>query len=270
MVKRSLVVFVVAVLGLAGFSPVAGAVAPSGCTTSIQWVQQGSDYFNGLGSVQCTSGRYKAKEVCLNNQTGAGYVIYGTQVVNAPATATVLCRTGNSGLSVAAVTDPPDSGLTGCVSWTEWVTQGSNLFYGRGQAQCDTGRYRVKSLCKNEQTGDYYILYGTQAVTAPSAVSITCNTGNTAQIVQAVADPAATGLAGCMTWSAWIVQGSTLYYGRGSAQCDSGRYQARLACHNVQTGQDYVVYAPVVTAPATSTGTCLSGNSATAVTTQAA
>jgi hypothetical protein len=61
-----------------------------------------------------------------------------------------------------------------------------------------------------------------------------------------------------------------LYYGRGSAQCDSGRYQARLACHNVQTGQDYVVYAPVVTAPATSTGTCLSGNSVTAVTTQAA
>ncbi|WP_326953860.1 hypothetical protein [Amycolatopsis sp. NBC_01286] len=278
--KRWFLALVAAVLGLAALAAPASAavqvaqvaqVAPAGCTTSIQWVQQGNNYFYGLGNLQCTSGRYRAKAVCINNQTGAGYVNYGTQVVTAPATATVLCNTGNSAQAVYAVTDPLDAGVPGCVSWVEWVNQGgNNLFYGRGQAQCDTGRYRVKALCKNEQTGDYYILYGTQVVTAPAAVSVTCNTGNTAQIVQAVADPAATGLAGCMTWSAWIVQGSTLYYGRGSAQCDSGRYQARLACHNLQTGQDYVVYAPVVTAPATSTGTCLSGNSATAVTTVAA
>ncbi|QKV73789.1 hypothetical protein [Amycolatopsis sp. Hca4] len=270
MVKRWFLVFVAAVLGMAGLSSPASAAAPTGCTTSIQWVQQGSNYWDGLGSVQCTSGRYKAKEICINNQTGSGYVLYGTQVVNAPAAATVLCYTGNSARAVYAVTDPPDAGVTGCVGWSEWVSQGSNLFWGRGQAQCDTGRYRAKVLCRNEQSGDYYILFGYQTVTAPAAVSLTCNTGNTAQTVQAVADPPATGLAGCMTWSAWIVQGSSLYYGRGSAQCDSGRFQARLACHNVQTGQDYVVYGPVVTGPATSVGECQYGNSVTAVTAQAA
>jgi hypothetical protein len=272
--KKWFLVVVALLLGLTALAAPASAapqVAPAGCTTSIQWVQQGNNYFSGLGNVQCTSGRYRAKESCINNQTGAGYVIYGTQIVNAPATATVLCNTGNSATAVYAVPDPPDSTLPGCVSWVEWVNQGgNNLFYGRGQAQCDNGRYRVKSLCKNEQTGDYYILYGTQVVTAPAAVAVTCNTGNTAQIVQAVADPPAAGLAGCMAWSAWIVQGSTLYYGRGSAQCDSGRYEARISCHNLQTGQDYVVNTSPVTAPATATGTCQSGNSATAVTTVAA
>jgi uncharacterized protein (UPF0179 family) len=267
--KKLLLVLAAVLLGVVGVVTPAAAqapqLAPAGCTTSIQWVTQGSNYFYGLGSVQCTSGRYRAKEICINNQTGAGYVIYGTQVVNAPATATVLCNTGNSAQTVYAVTDPPDSGQTGCVSWSEWVTQGSNYFYGRGQAQCDTGRYKVKVVCLNEQTGVHYVLTGTQAVTAPAAVSLTCNTGNTAQTVQAVADPPTGGTSGCVAWTEWVTQGSNYFFGRGEAQCDTGQYRVKALCHNNQSGDYYILYGPAVSAPTIVSVTCNTGNTAQTV-----
>jgi len=69
----------------------------------------------------------------------------------------------------------------------------------------------------------------------------------------------------------WVHDGyNSMYYGRGTAQCDSGRYHVQIGCHSVQTGQDYVVYGPTTTAPATSTTTCYSGNVAQTVTAVAA
>lgn len=272
MIRRWFLALAAACLGVCFLPAPAWAAAPmadpTGCTTSIQWVQQGSNYFYGQGNISCTTGSYKAKVVCHNNQTGVGYVAYGTQVVNAPATATALCLTGNTAETVLPVANPLGTGLTGCAHWTDWVTQGSNLFYGRGGVQCDTGRYKLKVLCHNNQTGDDYIIYGTQVVTAPASVTATCNTGNTATAVQAVADPPGPGVTGCLTWSAYVVWGNTIFYGRGNAQCDSGRYEAVITCQNVQTGQFYTVYSGAVTAPATATTTCNSGNTATAVVAQ--
>ncbi len=169
-------------------SPVTSAApaTASGCTTSIEWVTEGSDYYYGRGNIQCATGRYRAKNVCHNLQTGEGYVVYGTQVVNAPATATVTCHTGNVAESVLAVDDPPAAGVTGCATWIEWVTEGSDYYYGRGRLQCDTGRYKADTFCHNMQTGEDYVVHGTQVVNAPDVATTTCNTGNVAQSVQAV------------------------------------------------------------------------------------
>lgn len=159
---------------------------PTGCTTWIEWVHEGNSHYYGRGSVQCGTGRYKVKIQCRNLQTGVGYVVYGSQVVNAPSAATTTCNSGNVAESVHAVQDPPATGLTGCVSWMEWVHEGNSHYYGRGSVQCDTGRYQVQIQCRNLQTGVNYVVYGTEAVNAPSLATTTCYPGNRAQSVSAV------------------------------------------------------------------------------------
>lgn len=177
------------VFATAGVTPAAASTqaTPTGCTTSVQWVQQGSSYWYGKGNVTCATGRYKAKNVCRNQQSGDAYVLYGTQAVNAPGTATVTCYSGNVAEAVHAVEDPPGIGLTGCVTWSQWVLQGNNYFYGRANAQCDTGQYRIRVTCHNMQTGQNYVITGSQIVTAPTATTVTCYTGNVVQSAQAVA-----------------------------------------------------------------------------------
>ncbi|MFG1954988.1 hypothetical protein [Micromonospora sp. NPDC048830] len=163
-------------------------VAPTGCTTWVEWVQEGSNvYYQGRGNVQCATGRYKVKLQCRNLQTGVGYVVYGGYAVNAPGTATALCYSGNVAERVYPVEDPlPTVGVTGCIGWAEWVHEGSNYhYYGRGTAQCDTGTYRVQINCRNVQTGQRYVVYG-PAVTAPSISTTTCYRGNVADAVTGV------------------------------------------------------------------------------------
>ncbi|WP_405093270.1 hypothetical protein OG767_10795 [Micromonospora sp. NBC_01392] len=161
--------------------------AASGCTTWVEWVQEGGNsYYYGRGNVQCTSGRYKVKLRCRNLQTGVGYVVYGGYAVNAPGTATTTCYSGNVAEGVYPVDDPlPTTGVTGCVSWAEWVHEGSNHYYGRGTAQCDTGTYRVQIQCRNAQTGQRYVVSG-PAVTAPAISTTTCYQGNVADVVSGV------------------------------------------------------------------------------------
>lgn len=196
MIRRLFPTLAATVLAVAALATPASAAQPStsgpttlatptGCTTSVEWVQEGSNYYYGRGKVQCTTGRYKAKLVCRNQQTGVGYVRYGSQVVSAPNTAVALCDTGNTVESVHAVPDPLPTGLSGCVGWSEWVVEGSNYYYGRGRAQCDTGRYAVQLSCRNVQTGQLYTLTG-YAVNAPSTATLTCYTGNRVESVQAV------------------------------------------------------------------------------------
>ena len=271
-IRRIWTALAVTALALCAFSAPAQAsphtvqAAPSGCTTSVEWVQEGTNvYYYGRGKVHCTTGRYRAKAQCRNEQSGEGYVVYGTQVVSAPAEATVTCNTGNVAEAVFAVQDPPPSGTSGCASWVEWVHQGSNHFYGRASVQCDTGRYRVKAQCRNEQSGEGYVVYGTQVVSAPAEATVTCNTGNVAETVAAVQDPPASGTTGCVTWREWVTEYNSHYYGRGLAQCDTGQYQAEVSCHNVQTGQDYVRYGAVTSAPAQASVLCMSGNVAQSV-----
>ncbi len=164
------------------------AIAPTGCTTSTEWVTEGSNYYYGRGKVQCTTGRYKVKIQCRNKQTGVGYVVYGSSAVNAPGTATTTCNTGNVAEKVYPVADPLPTGgaTTGCAPWMEWVHEGSNHYYGRGRVQCDTGRYKVKINCRNLQTGATYVVYGTQVVTAPGTATRTCYSGNVAESVEAL------------------------------------------------------------------------------------
>lgn len=180
MIKRMAPAVAVVLLGLFGLvlpAP-AQAATPTGCTTSTQWIQQGSDYFYGQGNVTCTGGSYRAKAECKNQQTGAQYVKYGTQVASAPATASVVCNTGNVAEKVAAVADPLGSGITGCMYWANWIQQGSNYFYGQASVQCDTGSYRIRISCHNQQTGQDYYVYGSTTVTAPNVTTALCNTGN--------------------------------------------------------------------------------------------
>ena len=242
------------------------SAAPAGCTTSIQWVQEGSNYYYGRGSVQCTSGRYTVKLLCRNQQTGVGYVLYGTSAVNAPAAATTTCYTGNTVEGVFAVEDPiPVGAMTGCTPWAEWVSAGSDYYYGRGRVQCDTGRYKVYIQCRNLQTGQGYVVNGATAVEAPNTATTTCYTGNRAEAVFAVADPRPTGMSGCATWREWVNQGGSHYFGRGSAQCASGRYKARLSCRNLQSGATYTTDTSTVSAPNVATTTCYTGNVVDAV-----
>jgi hypothetical protein len=166
--------------------PPAVEAAPTGCTSWIEWVHEGSSHYYGRGNVQCDTGRYKAKNVCRNLQTGVGYVVYGTQVVDAPAVASVTCNSGNVAESVHAVEDPAPAGVTGCTAWIEWVHEGNNHYYGRGKTQCDTGQYRARTTCRNLQTGQGYVVDASQVVTAPNEATATCNSGNVAEGVQAV------------------------------------------------------------------------------------
>ncbi len=239
--------------------------APAGCTTSTEWVQEGNNYYYGRGKVQCSTGRYKVKLLCRNQQTGEAYVVYGGLAVNAPNTATTTCYTGNVAEGVFAVEDPLPTGLTGCTPWMEWVHEGSNHYYGRGRVQCDTGRYKVKIQCRNQQTGQAYVVTGSVAVNAPNTATTTCYSGNVAESVFAVEDPRPVGVTGCATWREWVHDGYNHYYGRGSVQCEGGRYKVKLSCRNVQTGQTYVNYSTAVYAPYVATTTCYTGNVADAV-----
>jgi hypothetical protein len=244
----------------------AHAAAPTGCTTSVQWVQEGSNYYYGRGNVQCTSGRYTVKLQCRNQQTGVGYVVYGGTAVNAPATATTTCYTGNTVDGVFAVEDPRPVGvLSGCTPWAEWISSGSNYYYGQGRVQCDSGRYKVYIQCRNLQTGQGYVVSGATAVDAPATASTTCYLGNQAESVFAVADPRPSGISGCATWREWVNQSGNYYFGRGSVQCASGRYKARLSCRNLQSGATYTTDSAVIDAPYTATTTCYIGNVVDAV-----
>jgi len=71
--KRIVVTLAVAMLGLVPIAQPATAqvqAQPTGCTTSIEWVQQGSNYFYGKGNLTCSTGSYKARsrpqEWCLS------------------------------------------------------------------------------------------------------------------------------------------------------------------------------------------------------------
>ncbi|MBM6404884.1 hypothetical protein JQN72_11590 [Phycicoccus sp. CSK15P-2] len=161
---------------------------------------------------------------------------------------------------------PASAAPTGCTTTTEWVHEGSSHYYGRGKVTCTTGRYTVKLQCRNQQTGVGYVRYGGSAVDAPSTATATCLSGNVAEQVQAAEDPRPTTVAGCVTWMEWVHSGSTHYYGRGRAQCDGGTYRAQIQCHDLQSGRTYLAYGTTVTAPATSTGLCRSGNVAGTVT----
>lgn len=243
----------------------ARAAAPTGCNATMQWVQEGSNYYFGRGNMQCAIGRYKVKLLCRNQQTGVGYVVYGGTAVNAPATASTTCNTGNTVEGVFAVEDPKPVGvLTGCTPWAEWINSGGNYYYGMGRVQCDTGRYRVHIQCRNLQTGQGYVVAGA-AADAPNTISTACNTGNQAESVFAVADPRPSGMSGCATWREWVHQSGSSYFGRGSAQCASGRYKVRLNCRNLQTGATYTTDSVAVYAPTTATTTCYFGNVADAV-----
>lgn len=248
------------------FAIPARAATPTGCSTSMQWVQEGSNYYYGRGNLQCTGGRYKVKLLCRNQQTGVGYVVYGSTAVNAPSTVSTTCNTGNTVEGVFAVEDPKPVGvLTGCTPWAEWINSGGNYYYGQGRVQCDTGRYKVYIQCRNVQTGQGYIVTGGAAVDAPNTTSTSCNTGNRAESVFAAADPRPSGMSGCATWREWVNQSGYSYFGRGSAQCASGRYIVRLSCRNLQTGATYTADSPAIYAPSTATTTCFVGNVVDAV-----
>lgn len=249
----------------AQFGSPASSAPPTGCNASMQWVSEGSNYYFGRGSVQCSGGRYTVKLLCRNQQTGVGYVVYGGAAVNAPSTATTKCNTGNTVEGVFAVQDPiPVGTFTGCTPWTEWVHSGSNHYYGRGRVQCDTGRYKVHIQCRNLQSGQGYVVTGA-AVNAPDTSTTTCNSGHQAESVFAAADPRPSGMSGCATWSEWVHQSGSSYFGRGSAQCASGRYKARLSCRNLQTGSTYTTDSAAISAPNRATATCNFGNVADAV-----
>lgn len=146
---------------------------------------------------------------------------------------------------------------TGCTTWSSWVYQGNNIFEGQGNVSCATGSFEAKDLCWNEQTGDAYVKYGTQVVTAPNTATVICDTGNAAEQVAAVAEPPGTGVTGCMSWSNWVFTGyNSAYLGLGVIQCDTGSYRAKIVCHNVQTGWDATIYGSYATAPATASGIC--------------
>jgi hypothetical protein len=185
--KRLLMTAAAVLLGLFPLViPAQAQAEPTGCTTSVQWVQQGNNYFQGKGNVTCATGSYEAKLECWNEQTGGVYVKYGTQVADAPGTASAICDTGNVAEKVAAVAEPPGTGVTGCMSWTQWVYTGYNSGYlGLGVVQCDTGTYQVMIDCHNMQTGYDYVLYGSEA-TAPASASGTCSNPYEAVTVTAV------------------------------------------------------------------------------------
>lgn len=247
------------------FAAPAHAAAPTGCNATMQWVQEGSNYYFGRGSVQCTSGRYKVKLLCRNQQTGVGYVVDGSTAVSAPSTVSATCNTGNTVEGVFAAEDPRPVGvLTGCTPWAEWVTSGSSSYFGRGKVQCDSGRYKVYIQCRSLQTGQGYVVSGS-AVDAPNTSTTTCNSGHQAESVFAAADPRPSDMSGCATGREWVQQSGGAYYGRGSAQCASGRYKVRLNCRNLQTGATYVNDSAAVSAPYTATTTCYYGNVVDAV-----
>ncbi|MBQ1075831.1 hypothetical protein KBX06_22105 [Micromonospora sp. C31] len=188
--------------------------------------------------------------------------LLGVSVLATPAQAAPAARPAQVTQSAPTAQAAP----TGCVTWIEWVHQGSSHYYGRGNVQCDTGRYKVKIQCRNMQTGVGYVVYGSLAVNAPSTATTTCYSGNVAEAVFAVQDPPATGVTGCAPWIEWVHQGSSHYYGRGRVQCDTGSYKVKIQCRNLQTGVGYIVTGTqVVTAPNVATTTCYSGNVAETV-----
>jgi hypothetical protein len=241
-------------------------LAPTGCTTSIEWVHEGNNHYYGKGNIQCASGRYRAKNTCRDNQSGLGYVVYGTQVVDAPAVATVTCNPGNTAEAVHAVEDPPPAGVAGCAPWVEWIHDVNGAYYGKGNIQCDTGRYRIKNVCRDNQSGLGYIIYGEQVADAPNVATTNCGWGHTAESVHAVADPPPEGVTGCTSWIEWVHDGTNHYFGRGKAQCDTGVYTAQTTCRNLQTGEGYVVNSTnAAGAPDVAIATCNSGNVAETV-----
>lgn len=111
MLKRTMVTLATAVLGLSALAaapaqaaPVAQADPPTGCVTWIEWLHAGPNvHWYGLGKVQCDTGTYQAKVVCLDVQSGVGYVAYSNYTVEAPEVAAVACNPGNVARSVHVV-----------------------------------------------------------------------------------------------------------------------------------------------------------------------
>jgi hypothetical protein len=188
-IRNSLLILAPAVLALGVATIPAEAdpeteLAPTGCTPWIEWVHSGSSHYYGKGNVACAAGRYAVKNFCRNHQTGEGYVLYGGPV-DAPAVATVTCYPGNTAESVHPVEDPPPPFLTGCISWTETISDGTNYYNGRAKAQCDSGNYKAHVLCRNLQTGLGYIVES-NAAAARDEVIATCATGNVVESIQVV------------------------------------------------------------------------------------
>ncbi|MER5989341.1 hypothetical protein [Streptomyces sp. NPDC001787] len=111
MLKRTMVTLATAVLGLsvlaaapAQAAPVAQADPPTGCVTWIEWLHEGPNvHWYGGGKVQCDTGTYQAKVVCLDVQSGVGGVLYSNYTVEAPEVAAVACPPGSVAQSVHVV-----------------------------------------------------------------------------------------------------------------------------------------------------------------------
>ncbi|MFE7046610.1 hypothetical protein ACFU9X_46820 [Streptomyces atratus] len=71
---------------------------------------------------------------------------------------------------------------------------------------------------------------------------------------------------GCVTWIEWLHDGNSHWYGLGKVQCDTGTYQAKVVCHDVQSGVGYVAYSNyTVEAPEVAAVACNPGNVAKSV-----
>ncbi|MFE7112477.1 hypothetical protein ACFU98_37525 [Streptomyces sp. NPDC057575] len=120
MLKRTMVTLATAVLGLSALAaapaqaaPVAQAGPPTGCVTSIEWFHDGPNFpyygvgknfhYYGVGNVRCDTGTYQAKVVCLDVQSGVGYVAYSSDTVEAPMVAAAVCNYGHVAKSVHVV-----------------------------------------------------------------------------------------------------------------------------------------------------------------------
>ncbi|MFF1651435.1 hypothetical protein [Streptomyces sp. NPDC058240] len=111
MLKRTMVTLATAVLGLSALAaapaqaaPVAQADPPTGCVTWIEWLHQGPNIlWYGGGKVQCDTGTYRAKAVCLDVKSGVGGVVYSYNTVEAPQVASVACPPGSTAKSVQVV-----------------------------------------------------------------------------------------------------------------------------------------------------------------------
>jgi hypothetical protein len=163
-------------------------------------------------------------------------------------------------VTIPAQADPAtELAPTGCSVWTEWVHSGTSHYYGKGNVACAAGRYAVKNFCRNQQTGEGYVVYG-PALDAPNQTTVTCFPGNTAESVHAVEDPPPPYLTGCVTWIETINDGTNYYNGRAKAQCDSGVYKAQVLCRNFQTGHGYIINTNTAAARDVATANCATGN----------
>ncbi|MFI1016083.1 hypothetical protein [Streptomyces sp. NPDC020965] len=158
------------------------------------------------------------------------------------------------------------SNPAGCETWAEWVGGGSTLYFGRGNARCQSGRYDVKNVCRSMQSGGAYVTYGGSPRYAPGVATVVCGSGHQAESVHVVADVATNETTGCVTWGEWVSGGGSMYWGRGAVQCDTGRYQAKNVCRNMQSDAAYVTYGGGWSNPRqTNIASCGSGHRAESV-----